>query len=241
MPRLLPQIDQAPLYNTIDWDLGNGTSTTDGNGGVNGASPDGARRQIVPAFRCPSDPGNGSVPWTDPNGNRVTGSAPDSSYAPGNYLGMVGTKTRLDTAPPGIFGQNTNTRFRDITDGTSNTIAVAEGIIGFHRLSTNDAGTNTPCAAGSKQTAGTSQSASSWFYAMNPQVAFCNTYVGPNAKEFDCGANSDRVNNAARSMHVGGVHVLLMDGAVRFVSENLNLQTWRDLGDKADGNVVGEF
>lgn len=49
------------------------------------------------------------------------------------------------------------------------------------------------------------------------------------------------MNNAARSMHVGGVHVLLLDGAVRFVSENLNLQTWQNLGDKADGNVVGEF
>ncbi|MCA9018377.1 MAG: DUF1559 domain-containing protein, partial [Planctomycetaceae bacterium] len=54
LPRLLAQIDQANIYNTIDWNLGNGTSGTDGHGGVNGTNPTGARRQIIPAFRCPS-------------------------------------------------------------------------------------------------------------------------------------------------------------------------------------------
>jgi hypothetical protein len=46
---------------------------------------------------------------------------------------------------------------------------------------------------------------------------------------------------ASRSRHVGGVHVLLADGAVRFVSNNINLTTWRNLGFKKDGEVLGEF
>jgi hypothetical protein len=33
----------------------------------------------------------------------------------------------------------------------------------------------------------------------------------------------------------------MADGAIRFVSENIHLNTWRDLGNKADGNVLGEF
>ena len=39
----------------------------------------------------------------------------------------------------------------------------------------------------------------------------------------------------------GGVHVLLCDGSVRFVSENIHLPTWQNLGDKEDGNTLGEF
>ncbi len=35
--------------------------------------------------------------------------------------------------------------------------------------------------------------------------------------------------------------MLLADGAVRFVSENLNLNTWQYLGNRNDGNVIGEF
>lgn len=241
LPRLLPMIDQAPLFNTIDWNLGQGTSGTDGNSGVNGAAPSGARRQIIPAFRCPSDPGNGGAAWTDPLGNRVNGAPPDGSYATTNYAANIGRTTRLNTNPPGILGQNTKIGIRDVLDGTSNTLAISELVIGFHRIGTNDTADNTDCAAGAKDTTGTRQAGGSWFYAYFPQTSFFNTYVGPNAKAFDCGVNSDRVNSAARSLHVGGVHVLLCDGTVRFVSENVNLGTWGNLGNKSDGNTVGDF
>lgn len=242
LPRLLPYIDQAPLFNRIDWNLGQGTSGTDGNSGVNGVSPDGARRQIIPAFRCPSDPGNGQVPWTDPLGNRVTGATPDGSYATTNYAGCVGRTTRLTTNPTGIFGQNTKIGIRDMLDGTSSTIVVSEVVIGFHRIGTNDTGNNTVCDPGAKDTSGTRQGGSSWFYAYFPQTSFFNTFVGPNNKvSFDCGVNSDRVNSAARSLHTGGVHALLGDGTVRFISENINLATWGNLGDRSDGNTIGDF
>lgn len=242
LPRLLPQIDQAPLYNKINWNLGFGTSGTDGHGGVNGTNPTGARRQIVPAFRCPSDPGNGGVPWTTPAGVRVTGAAPNSGYASGNYVGSVGRATRLTGNPLGVFGQNTKARFRDFTDGTSNTLAVSEVVIGFYREGVNDSGNNTVCTAGSKDTSSTRQAGYSWFYTYYPQAAFFNTFVAPNNKlSVDCGVNSDRVNQAARSMHVGGVQATLCDGSVRFISENIDLGTWANLGNKADGNVLGEF
>ncbi len=242
LPRLLPQIDQAPLYNNINWNMGQGTSGTDGHGGVNGASPNGARRQIIPAFRCPSDPGNGQVPWRDPAGNSVSGATPNAGYASTNYVGNVGATTRLNTNPPGIFGQNTRLAIRDILDGTSNTLAVSETVIGFYRVSTNDSGNNTVCTAGSKDTSSTRQSGYSWFYSYFPQACFFNTYVGPNNRlSNDCGVNSDRVNAAARSLHVGGVHAVMCDGRVRFISENINLATWSNLGNRSDGNTIGDF
>ena len=45
----------------------------------------------------------------------------------------------------------------------------------------------------------------------------------------------------ARSYHVGGVGVLLLDGAVRFVSDSIDRTTWRSLGTRGGNEVVGEF
>ena len=45
----------------------------------------------------------------------------------------------------------------------------------------------------------------------------------------------------SRSHHEGIVNSLLMDGSVRSISENINYQTWRNLGGRADGNVLGEY
>ncbi|MEZ5941537.1 MAG: DUF1559 domain-containing protein [Planctomycetaceae bacterium] len=241
VPRILPFMDQAPIYNNIDWNRGFGTSGTDGHTGVNGTNPTGARRQIIATLRCPSDPGNGSVPWTTPSGTKVNGNASNGGFASANYAGCVGAQTRLNTNPRGLFGQNTRVAIRDITDGTSNTIAVGEVIIGFYREGVNDSGNRTPCTAGSKDTNTSRQAGNSWFYGYFPQSTFFNTFVGPNAKAIDCGVNSDRVNQAARSVHSGGTQILLCDGSVRFAGENLDLTTWANLGDKSDGNVVGEF
>ena len=46
---------------------------------------------------------------------------------------------------------------------------------------------------------------------------------------------------AFSSLHVGGDHFLMGDGAVRMVSENINQDTFRNLSGIADGNVLGEF
>ena len=43
----------------------------------------------------------------------------------------------------------------------------------------------------------------------------------------------------SRSFHVSVVHSLLCDGAVRSVSDNIDLTLWRNLGSRNDGNVIG--
>ncbi|MEZ6145981.1 MAG: hypothetical protein R3B91_11310 [Planctomycetaceae bacterium] len=45
----------------------------------------------------------------------------------------------------------------------------------------------------------------------------------------------------SRSWHVNIVNSLLMDGSVRSISENIDLQTWRNLAERNDGQVLGEF
>ncbi len=45
----------------------------------------------------------------------------------------------------------------------------------------------------------------------------------------------------ARSYHEGLVNVLMMDGSARSVSDQVNLATWRSLGTRSGGEIVGEF
>ncbi|HAW26947.1 MAG TPA: prepilin-type cleavage/methylation domain-containing protein, partial [Planctomycetaceae bacterium] len=45
----------------------------------------------------------------------------------------------------------------------------------------------------------------------------------------------------ARSYHTGIVHALLMDGSVRSLSENIDLNTYRALSTRSGGEVIGEF
>ncbi len=62
----------------------------------------------------------------------------------------------------------------------------------------------------------------------------------PNAEALDCSSRFAAVK-AARSRHAGGVNLLLGDGSVRFVSETVNLDTWRAVGSAKGGEVFDEF
>ncbi len=47
--------------------------------------------------------------------------------------------------------------------------------------------------------------------------------------------------SAATSQHKGGVNLLLADGAVRFVSDSIDIATWTSLGSRADNDVPGDW
>jgi prepilin-type N-terminal cleavage/methylation domain-containing protein/prepilin-type processing-associated H-X9-DG protein len=63
--------------------------------------------------------------------------------------------------------------------------------------------------------------------------------VPPNYFGYDCG-NSDitAAHIAARSYHTGGVNVCLVDGSVRFISNNINFSTWQGLGTRSGGEIL---
>ncbi|MCA9091547.1 MAG: DUF1559 domain-containing protein [Planctomycetaceae bacterium] len=55
------------------------------------------------------------------------------------------------------------------------------------------------------------------------------------------GIQTYALNTVLNSFHTGGIHALLADGSVRFVSDNIDIGTLRSLGSAHDGPVVGEF
>ncbi|MDB4614332.1 DUF1559 domain-containing protein [bacterium] len=100
----------------------------------------------VPTFVCPSDPGikaARTVAMMHPYGNSTGGSmtlwywATDYGLGETNYLGSAGFLGHCEDGPngpptqnwsqrKGIFGGRTMTRFRDMSDGSSNTVAFGE-------------------------------------------------------------------------------------------------------------------
>ncbi len=92
-----------------------------------------------------------------------------------------------------------------------------------------------------------------WVDAHYGSVMSYNHLMTPNTRGcyFDIGAGggwADKVHEwdgdsgaTAASAHAGGVNVLMGDGSVRFVNENLYTVTWWALGSRNDAMVLGEF
>ena len=62
----------------------------------------------------------------------------------------------------------------------------------------------------------------------------------PNASDWDC-LRLDHSFKPPRSLHTGGVNLLLADGSVRFIADTINLETWRGLGSRSGNEMLADF
>jgi Protein of unknown function (DUF1559) len=161
------------------------------------------------------------------------------------------------------FGANASTSDRDVTDGLSNTLAMSEVRAFTPRIQDATLGATTPSTAaealagmsgGSFGTTGHTE----WVCGRALHNGFTTT-LGPNTvipwvsggQTLNIDLGSSREGRTAtdmtygvivsRSYHTGVVNSLLLDGSVRSISDNIDLTAWRNLGARADGQVIGEF
>lgn len=250
---MLPYYDQAPAYMLIP------QNTTCPPPWSNALA---TWSMQIPGLLCPSSPmGTRQVNGTDVGMKCYHLSV--GTTMQNNYLG----------ATTGLFQDDSQRcrAMRDVTDGTSNTIAIGERAMGvpstravqgnslynMPSVHTNPVLCLQAAAAGAYLPAGSVSSwpqGSLWGFG-HPHWGAITTVLPPNSAS--CTTGADNPSEASgiltpNSYHTGGVHVLMADGAVRFISDNINagnygagspanFGTWGALGTISGGEVVGEF
>ncbi|MES2792094.1 MAG: DUF1559 domain-containing protein [Planctomycetota bacterium] len=250
--RVLPYLDQAPLYSQLTLVPASGAAgfnarqqPTQTARYINGFLA--LNNLVLPVYLCPSSsqPSNSNATTsTMSNGENglmidyvgISGSTPD----PGNRTTVCSAEIpsgRGMVCENGLLIPNGSTRLRDVTDGTSNTLICAEqsGLVGTQDLSANYEGGWTgwyPQSFRAPQVSDT-DSFGSGITTLRQAI---------NAKTGGIGGTiAYGLNTVINSYHTGGTHGFLADGSVRFLSENMNLQTLLQLGSKDDGQVIGEY
>lgn len=242
---LLPFIDQGPLYNKLNFAAAFGNLVQTGGNPVSqpNAITSGhaaISATLIPAFLCPSDAGpSKDVPagvyspdlGADPTLNYAKTSydfvSPALSLNRYNYHNSLTTDTRY------MFGENSYVPFAAATDGLSNTLLMAE-----QTLLTFNGRTSAWSFAG-------------WVsVGVDPVGRFNTTFPATGINVWNYNNNTSALNKTpgrraswynCASAHTGGAHVVLGDGRVQFLSENMDINTLTFLCRAADGQRVGEF
>ena len=259
---ILPQMEQAPLFNSINfsispWDPGETT----------------AGYTQLSTLLCPSE---------------SVAQKPNPPWGTANYAGNLGGPAAImpysGTVIPlqdvvGIGGILGPVGLQAISDGTSSTALFSEHLVGLYNapgsppplipsvtspnarraiwqgsatVAPNTGATGAQqFVAGCKSTGATLMNsdhvANQWFtgFPAHISLASYNHYGSPNS--VPCNDPQDpswlsyvgpEGSTPATSNHSGGVNVGFTDGSVRFVRDSIDLSTWWSLGSRAQGEVI---
>jgi len=249
---ILPMIDQAPAYNSLNLNVSMSVSP---NVEIS--------RQKLSVFICPSDvmwtPGDST--WTGGRGNNyVFSTGPNFSYGVPlgvqrghfnldkdvNFASLTDGSSNVIAASERNHGDGSSSRFARESDA----VQLGHGGLGsiqnneFTAPATLATQINSLCPVPAGAGGHYSSMGETWMRPSNGWTMF-STLSTPNSRLQDCNASGGLTDGpglmTARSRHTGGVHVLLGDGAVRFISDNLDGVLWQRMGCADDGNPLGEF
>jgi prepilin-type N-terminal cleavage/methylation domain-containing protein/prepilin-type processing-associated H-X9-DG protein len=258
LANLTPYMEQTAVYNSIDLNLTMYQLTP-----PYGIQAPDAVRTFVPIFMCPSDLGRSVCR----NAYAITGEFAPTNYSFCLGSGTSRGRTNWLGSPydaDGVFYAQSKTRLTDIKDGTSNTVGASERVLGDGDeqkvLSSRSelkpltmyvnpgAETNDANCSSSLRTNFSQRRMYTWV-AGEPRCTSYNHYYVPNDPiNPDCVANftgSDPLTRStghglstARSRHTNGVNAWYCDGSVRFISNSIQLQVWRDIATRSGGEIV---
>jgi prepilin-type processing-associated H-X9-DG protein len=237
---LWPYIEMSDLYS--QWNL-----NADYNSGTPSAGGGRPNRELtkvpVAAYYCPSDRPGAQLRFSAASSGNYT----SRGMVRGNYLVNVGpTRYYVAGSRAAPFGMQSasnmgnfvpyRTRLRDITDGSSKTLLMAEARfapgdnIDDHRtLVLSDYGIFFTAAA--PPNSGTDRFANPW----------CDGSLDPSMPCQTTNTNPADWQLVSRSRHPGGVNAAFCDGSVQFIPDTIEPGVWQELSTMNSGNPVGAW
>ncbi len=190
-----------------------------------------ARARVLPALRCPSDPGQ-ALGTTGAGAN--------------NYCGIHNDyETPIDVNQNGVLFLNSSIKYDQITDGCSSTMFVAEV--------SSQRGTDLGWMSGTRATlrnmvirTTTPEATTTFGYKTHSFPTYGpggGMYGGNVATREEPNAPTDGSEfvGGFSSSHASGFQAVLGDGSVRFLGQSIDSQILRNLAHRADGEMLGEF
>lgn len=256
--KLLPYVEQKNLQDLIDFRQPLYVTYGQGQSRLNVVHLQ-AARTVLTLLRCPSD-----------GAQETFEEDPGVVVAGGNYRVCIGSGRDylydLRFPTDGVFHFGAHRGLRDIVDGSSNTMLMSESLLGPQQaregqLSSREERARYICRyAGSLRGGGLpglhglynpdleslTAGCTRWlpgrgfgWIAGRALASTFSAYLPPNATASDLAAHGIGYF-AARSNHPGGVNILLADGAVRFISNTVNINVWRALSTCQGGESVAD-
>ena len=253
----LPYLDQAPLYQTYNFNL---TWSDPSNLGATTANlaafvcPSATTSRITPPATAKDGVGN-PYPVGTPYGSCDYGSmnAVRPAYFLSNGLPVPSMTVATNTASPasaskyewdGGLKKGAATPIAAITDGTSNTMMVVEdaGRPQITILSTTTVATTKDGWGWADIQAGYSLDGAT-ADGLIVGKASCTVPAGPCALTTVAAPYGINMLNDSEmyAFHVGGAHVLMCDGSVRFLSSNISASTLSALATRNASDIAGDF
>jgi hypothetical protein len=216
---LLPFVEQQALYNEFNtrvpiWSVEN-------------LAP---RERHLKVHLCPSDTYSSSTFVV-----RDDSATPIEQYASSSYAANWGPSSatvNLDDTPllsRGVFYRNSKTKFRDITDGLSNTLAIGERI-------------NGPIPSSQPTAGGHSVFENAWSAAVREitdlgddhgHMVLFETQFRPNEIDGD--------DKGVSAPHTGLALFGFCDGSVHILNENIDETVYNNLATRNGGEIIGEY
>ena len=247
--RILPYLDQRPLYNSINFSV-----TTCPELVMGSDAPCDRFRPLntmnatvlqtgVQLFLCPSDGGAFEGTGNNYRGNTGLGplykalpECPDSGNGLFPELGLI-TPARVPDglSHTGAFSE----RLRGAGSG-SRAFPERDFYSKGHYVQTADQLVQECRIEARAGSSGSRNAGRWWFWTGREQTLYTHTQP-PNGLVPDCLAGQSLPGNGmatARSDHPGGVNLLMGDGSNRFVEETISAEVWRGLGTRNGRELV---
>jgi prepilin-type N-terminal cleavage/methylation domain-containing protein/prepilin-type processing-associated H-X9-DG protein len=241
--QLLPYLGQQVLWERIDLsETGEGTIGQPPYSLVNAE----LLNERVAVFECPSD----AVPAGGTSYRICSGSSP-------LHVERRWGSDPLTWGLDGIGYHYAGIPLSRIRDGMSHTAAFSERVVGdrnpevynpwrdlahlpeSHYVGTKPDAMAAACARMTEPPESHNSYTGSCWLLTDWLFTLYNHVLEPNSRTPDCVIGGFAMT--ARSMHPGGVNLLLADGSTRFVSSSIDRQLWRAVASISGGESVGDF